>query len=105
MARDQLQYAVAELSTHENQRVTKALNDGLQAALEWSYDLLSQPERRLFNRLSVFAGGWTLEAAETVCAGDGVEASEVLDLVARQVNKSLVVADPAATRLCSGNRS
>ena len=68
----------------------------LQAALEWSYDLLSQPERRLFNRLPVFAGGWSLEAAETVCAGDGVEASEVLDLLARQVNKSLVVADPAA---------
>ena len=40
----------------------------LRATVDWSYDLLSEPERRLFNRLSVFAGGWTLEAAETVCA-------------------------------------
>src|SRR5262249_26056267 len=39
----------------------------LRATLDWSYDLLSEPERRLLRRLSVFAGGWTLEAAEEVC--------------------------------------
>ena len=41
----------------------------LRASLDWSYDLLAEPERRLLGRLSVFAGGWTLEAAEAVCAG------------------------------------
>ena len=65
----------------------------LRATLDWSYDLLSEPERRLFNRLSVFAGGWTLEAAEAVCAGDGIEPEDVLDLLLRLVRKSLVVAE------------
>ena len=60
--------------------------------MDWSYDLLSEPERRLFNRLSVFAGGWTLEAAEAVCAGEGIEREEVLDLLLQLVRKSLVVA-------------
>ena len=42
----------------------------LRATLEWSHELLSEPERMLFRRLSVFAGGWTLEAAEEVCSGE-----------------------------------
>jgi DNA-binding CsgD family transcriptional regulator/tetratricopeptide (TPR) repeat protein len=65
----------------------------LRAAVDWSYDLLSEPERRLFNRLSVFAGGWTLEAAEAVCSGDGIEPDDVLDMVLQLVRKSLVVAE------------
>jgi predicted ATPase/DNA-binding CsgD family transcriptional regulator len=65
----------------------------LRATLDWSNDLLSEPERRLFNRLSVFAGGWTLEAAEAVCAGEGIEPDDVLDLLLRLVRKSLVLAD------------
>ena len=65
----------------------------LQAALDWSYDLLSEKERFLFNRLSVFAGGWTLEAAEAVCAGDGIESTEILDLLVHLLNKSLVIAE------------
>jgi non-specific serine/threonine protein kinase len=65
----------------------------LRAAVDWSYALLSDPERTLFARLSVFAGGWTLEAAEAVGAGGGIEASGVLELLARLVDKSLVVAD------------
>ena len=52
----------------------------LRGALEWSYELLSELERKLFCRLSVFAGDWTLEAAEAICAGEDLERSEVLDL-------------------------
>jgi non-specific serine/threonine protein kinase len=63
----------------------------LQAAVAWSYDLLSDPERRLFARLAVFAGGWTLEAAEAVCAGDAIATADVLDLLTRLVDQSLVV--------------
>src|SRR5439155_22161755 len=44
----------------------------LRALVDWSYDLLSEEERALFGRLSVFAGGWSLEAAEAVCGGDGI---------------------------------
>lgn len=65
----------------------------LRALIDWSYDLLAPPERMLFQRLSVFAGGWTLEAAEAVGAGGDIEAADVLDLLARLVEKSLVVAD------------
>jgi non-specific serine/threonine protein kinase len=63
----------------------------LRGALDWSHELLSAPEKRLFERLSIFAGGWTLEAAEEIGAGDEVERDEVLDLVSRLVDKSLVV--------------
>jgi predicted ATPase/class 3 adenylate cyclase len=65
----------------------------LRALIDWSYDLLALPERTLFERLSVFAGGWTLEAAEAVGAGGQIEAADVLDLLARLVEKSLVIAD------------
>jgi predicted ATPase len=65
----------------------------LRGAMDWSYDLLSEPEQKLFERLSVFAGGWTLEAAETVGAGGNFEEGEVLDLLWGLVNKSLVVAE------------
>ncbi len=65
----------------------------LAAALDWSYALLSEVEQKVLHRLSVFAGGWMLEAAEAVCAGDGVEAAEVLDALSHLIDKSLVVAD------------
>ncbi len=65
----------------------------LRAAVDWSYDLLSEQERLLLRRLSVFAGGWALEAAEGVCLGDGIEEYEVLDLLSVLVNKSLVQAE------------
>ena len=69
----------------------------LRATIDWSYKLLSEPERQLFQRLSVFAGGCTLEAAEAVCAdpagGDGLEARQVLDVLASLVSKSMVIAD------------
>ena len=63
----------------------------LKEALDWSYDLLSEAEKKLFGRLSTFAGGWTLKAAETVGAGGGVGEEDVLDLLSGLVEKSLVV--------------
>jgi predicted ATPase len=68
----------------------------LRGAIDWSHSLLSQPERALLRRLAVFAGSWTLEAAEVVCAGDGLIAVEVLDLLTHLVDKSLVLADGQA---------
>jgi predicted ATPase/DNA-binding SARP family transcriptional activator/DNA-binding CsgD family transcriptional regulator len=66
----------------------------MRATIEWSFALLSEPEQALFNRLSVFVGGCTLEAAETVGAGDGLQKGDVLDLLGRLVDKSLLVAEP-----------
>ena len=63
----------------------------LRAAMDWSYDLLSDRERTVLHRLSVFAGGWTLEAVEAICSGNGVEATDILDLLTQLVDKSLVV--------------
>ena len=65
----------------------------LRALIDWSYDLLPESERALLRRLSVFVGGWTLEAAETVCQGKGVADYDVLDPLTQLVNKSLVVVD------------
>lgn len=65
----------------------------LRAAMHWSFDLLPEEERALFRRLSVFVGGFTLEAAEGVCAGDGIDALDVLDLLTRLVDKSLVIVE------------
>jgi predicted ATPase/DNA-binding CsgD family transcriptional regulator len=63
----------------------------LRTTIDWSHSLLSDKERILFRRLSVFAGGWTLEAAEEVCAGEGIERDEVLDLLTHVTDKSLVL--------------
>jgi predicted ATPase/DNA-binding SARP family transcriptional activator len=63
----------------------------LRDAIDWSYELLDEPERAVLQRLSVFAGEFSLEAAEAVCAGDGVAPDDVLDLLAALVDKSLVV--------------
>ncbi len=65
----------------------------LRALIDWSHDLLTASEKQLLCRLSVFMGGWTLEAAETVCVGDGVEEGAVLDLLTAMVDKSLVISD------------
>jgi predicted ATPase len=63
----------------------------LRATIDWSYNLLSEPERILLRRLTVFVGGWTLEACEAVCASDGIEPGDVLDPLTTLVDKSLVV--------------
>jgi predicted ATPase/class 3 adenylate cyclase len=65
----------------------------LRATIDWSYQLLAEPEQRLLARLAVFAGGCTLEAAETVCAGDGIDPDTVFELLANLVARSLVVTD------------
>ena len=65
----------------------------LRSLIDWSYDLLSKGEKVLLNRVSVFAGGWTLEAAEQVCASEGIDRTDVLDLLASLVDKSLIAAD------------
>jgi predicted ATPase len=77
-------------------RTAMARQRTLEATVDWSYELLTDAERRLMCRLSVFAGGWTLEAAEEVCSGDGIERGETLDLLAHLVDKSLVNVDKDA---------
>ena len=62
----------------------------LRALIDWSYDLLTEPERTLLRRLSVFAGGRTLEAVEAVCSDDKVQDWEVIDLITSLLDKSLV---------------
>jgi tetratricopeptide (TPR) repeat protein len=68
----------------------------LRATIDWSHDLLTGEERVLFRRLSVFAGSFTLEAAEEVCVGGAIEQRVVVDLLARLVDKSLVVVEEGA---------
>lgn len=65
----------------------------LRALIDWSYDLLGEPERALFEAVAVFASGWTLEAAERVCVGEatGLEAWQVMDVLTGLVDKSLVL--------------
>ncbi|MBI3998211.1 MAG: adenylate/guanylate cyclase domain-containing protein, partial [Armatimonadetes bacterium] len=65
----------------------------LKGAIDWSYSLLSEKEQALLRRLSVFAGGCSLETAEAVCAGAGIDTDEILDLLTGLVEKSLVVAE------------
>jgi predicted ATPase/class 3 adenylate cyclase len=65
----------------------------LRTLIDWSFSLLSPVERILFGRLAIFAGGWTLESAESICAGDGLERYEVLDTLQKLVSKSLVILD------------
>ncbi|WP_216209886.1 BTAD domain-containing putative transcriptional regulator [Amycolatopsis aidingensis] len=64
----------------------------LRATIDWSWDLLSEPERAVLRRLAMHQGGCTLAAAEQVCAGDGIAAGDVLDVVVRLVDRSMLVA-------------
>jgi predicted ATPase/DNA-binding SARP family transcriptional activator len=103
-----IELAAARVSSLSVEQIAARLGDGLRlltvgspaalpqhqtlrAAIEWSHALLDEDEKMLFRRLAVFAGGWTLDAAEEVCTGMGVDRGEVLDLLARLVDKSLVV--------------
>jgi len=70
----------------------------LRALIDWSYDLLDERERAVLRRLAVFAGGWTLDAAEGVCATGNLSESDVLDLLTALVEKSLVVLEASGKR-------
>ena len=105
-----IELAVARLSTMSLEQIVGQLNDvfrlligrsritlprqqTLQATIDWSYDLLSEEEKILFRRLAVFMGGWSLEAAETICVDNRLQISNVVDLLTSLVEKSLVIAD------------
>jgi non-specific serine/threonine protein kinase len=74
-----------------------ARHQTLRASVEWSHQLLSEPERAVFRRLAVFVGGWPLEAAEAVCALSPMSHKEVAGLLAALVEKSLVHVDHTPT--------
>jgi len=71
----------------------------LRATLDWSHNLLNEHEQALFRRLAVFTGGWTLEAAEEVCADEFIPSENVLDLLAELVDQSLVVAEEQGAQM------
>ena len=73
-------------------RDAPARQQTLHAAIDWSYDLLTHNEQLLFQRLSVFFDGWTLQTIEKICAGDGLEESEIILLMRHLVDHSLVIA-------------
>ena len=75
----------------EGKRSAPQRHQTLRATLDWSYDLLPILEQIVFCRLSVFAGGFTLEAAEAICNGDNVQADDVMNLLMHLVDKSLLV--------------
>ncbi len=65
----------------------------MRTAIDWSYDLLSAQAQVLFERLAIFSGGFSLDAAAAVCQGDGIDERDVLDLLASLVDKSLLVVE------------
>ena len=71
----------------------------LRAVLDWSYELLTPVQQRLFDRLSVFAGGFDLAAVEEVCSGGGVARDTIVDLLTALVDASMVTVGPAADRV------
>ncbi len=77
-------------------RTAQPRHQALGAALDWSYEFLPEPERRLLRRLAVFAGEFTLEAVSAVAGDDGIAAADAIDLIANLVTKSLVTADVAS---------
>jgi predicted ATPase len=86
---DRLQNSFDLLS--HGKRTALPRHQALRATIDWSYGLLTDVERSLFQRLSVFAGGFDLETAENVCAREEVEHTQILDLLAQLVEKSLVL--------------
>jgi tetratricopeptide (TPR) repeat protein len=74
-------------------RTAMARQQTLRAVVDWSYDLLFEDERRVFERLSVFTGGCTMPTAEAVCAGDGLDPADVVECVAGLVDRSLLTVD------------
>jgi len=81
-----------------NDRTVLPRQQTLRALIDWSYDFLPTVEQTLFQRLAVFAGGWTLEAAESVCVGGAIGSGVVIDLLTSLVDKSLVSLDAEGNR-------
>jgi predicted ATPase/DNA-binding SARP family transcriptional activator len=77
-------------------RTAEARQRTLRATVEWSHALLPEAEQRAFRRLAVFHGGWTLDAAEAVIAGEDIAADEAFDLLDHLVNRSMVVLEPGS---------
>ena len=105
-----IELATAQLRTYSPERINELMSDRfslltrgsrarsarmqtLRASIGWSYELCSAPERELWARLSVFSGGFELDAVQGVCAGDDLPAAHVPDLVAALVAKSVVISE------------
>jgi predicted ATPase/DNA-binding XRE family transcriptional regulator len=80
-------------SLHGTSRDAPPRHRSIRATIDWSHDLLGHQEQILLRRLALFAGSWTLDMAEAVCAGAGLEGSDVLDVLGQLVDKSLVLVD------------
>jgi non-specific serine/threonine protein kinase len=78
-------------------RTTHLRHQTLEALIDWSYEHLDPVEQTALRRQAVFAGGWTLEAAEAVCSGDGLDEGDILDLLTRLVDRSLIEATVDST--------
>jgi tetratricopeptide (TPR) repeat protein len=76
-------------------RMAPSRHKTMRKAIDWSYNLLTKPERLLLRRLSVFWGGWTLEAAEAVCSEEGIDRREVVERLSRLIDQCLVLYEPA----------
>jgi non-specific serine/threonine protein kinase len=74
-------------------RTAVARQRTLEATVDWSHQLLSDRERVLFRRLAVFPASWTLDAAEHICSGPGIDPGDILDLLARLIAKSLLLSE------------
>lgn len=74
-------------------RTALARHRTLRGLIDWSYDLLTEAERELLRRVSVFVGGWTLEGAAAVCTGDGIDRYDIVALLGRLMDKSLCLTD------------
>jgi len=74
-------------------RVAQPRQQTLRAAIDWSYELLSEQEQMVLRRLSVFYGSWTLEAAEEVCADETIPSGQILDFITRLADKSLTISE------------
>jgi predicted ATPase/DNA-binding XRE family transcriptional regulator/tetratricopeptide (TPR) repeat protein len=88
---ERLQESFSLLTT--GNRTALPRHQTLQAAIDWSYDLLSLAEQTLFRRSSVFVNGWTLEAAESICCDVDIKSDAILNLLTHLINKSLVIRD------------
>uniref|UniRef100_UPI00403A0ECA ATP-binding protein n=1 Tax=Variovorax sp. BK018 TaxID=3450241 RepID=UPI00403A0ECA len=99
-----LQGVIEQLNKHsrlmwQGRRTAAARHQTLNATLDWSYDLLTETERETLNRLAIFVGGFTLDAAFTVAAGNGVEEADLTEALGNLVSKSLINIDAAGEAL------